>query len=339
MVGFIIKSPRGTGKKVLCAVTMLAMLLTVLAPLTVYAATNPRKITVNQVATNDGTFTYRLKPLEAGNPMPAGSTAEGYTFSITGTGSAEIELPSYPQQGVYRYSLAQIIGTERPGYTCDKRVYTIEAHVDVMLEMDIVVRNQDGEKEGDIVFENSHKALPSDPALMVDPPVKKIISGTPNYNTTFEFRLVARDASSPMPAGSVNGTKIIKIAGAGEGEFGTWSYDKAGTYYYTVYEVDGGASGYTYDTTVYTITDTVKDENGQLVLSRVVTNDLNKPSPAYAFLNKFNEGKDGPQTDDGMNTTLFAIMFAAGALLAIGTAIYLITGGKRKGGEKRYGEA
>ena len=355
------------GKRALLAATLLVVMLIVLASPTAYAAADSIRITVKQEFTTvsasaDGTFAYRLKPLGPGNPMPMESTADGYTFDITGTDSREIGPFSCNQPGVYCYELFQVIETEKPGYTYDKRVYTIEVHVDGALDMKIVVRNQNGEKEGDIEFRNCYRPSPpvgppvnppvsppvsppvnppvdrpspSDPDLMADPPVRKTVSGNPACKTTFEFKLVARDASYPMPAGSVDGTKMIKIAGSGEGEFGTWSYDTAGTYYYTVYEVNTGASGYSYDTTVYTITDMVKEENGELAVTRVVTNDLNKPVPAFAFVNKFSEGKEGPKTGDDTDTALYGTIFAAGGALAIGAALYLIVGGRRKEGGKK----
>ena len=319
------------GKKVLCAVTTIVMILVAFAPLASYATTDSPRIVVSQVfTTSDGAFTYRLKPLETGNPMPAGSTAEGFTFAITGTKSVAIKLPAYGEAGVYRYKLFQVIGTEKPGYTYDKRVYTIEAHVNEKLGVDIIVLNQDGKKAGDIEFENSRTAVPSDPGKTFDTPVKKTVSGNPSYTTTFEFRLEAQNASQPMPAGSAGGTKTVKITGSGESKFGTWSYKEEGTYYYTVYEVNTGAGGYTYDTTVYTITDTVKEKDGKLVVSRVVTNDYNKPVQAFAFINKFREGKEGPKTGDDFNIALYSTLFAVSGALAAGAVIFLVGGGRKR---------
>ena len=298
----------------LYAIAMIVITLIIIiaaAPIVVCAADNPLRVTVTQVFTTskssaEGVFTYMLKPLEPHNPMPAGSTAKGYTFTISGNNSVEINLPGFIRQGVYRYELYQKIDAEKPGYTYDKRVYIIEAHVDAMLEAMIVVFNANDEKTDRIVFENSCQVLPTDPKLMVDPPVKKTVFGSPSRNSTFTFRLAAQDASWPMPEGSANGVKTLRITGSGQGEFGVWSYDKTGTYYYTVYEVNGGESRYTYDTAVYTITDMVTEENGQLVLSRVVTNNTNKQVTSLAFNNRYRQGGsegggDKPGNPDGGN--------------------------------------
>ena len=326
--------------KTFCTVMVFLTMLIILAPVTAYAAANPVKIPVNQTfnRSDDISFTYILKSLATGNPMPVGSTAEGYLFTIAGTDSVDLGPLSYSEPGLYRYELFQVIGTEQPGYTYDKQVYTIEVYVDENLAVGVIARNEDGDKVGKIEFENRFDALPSDPALMVDPPVRKTVSGNPSYDSTFTFVLAAQDPSFPMPEGSINGKKTLYIVGSGEGEFGTWSYYAAGTYRYTVYEADTGISGYTYDTAVYTITDTVTEENGQLVLSRIVTNNRNESVTTMDFTNRYSgpqSGGKGPKTGDDMNITLYVTLSILGGLLAIGPALYLISNRKRKESGKK----
>jgi len=161
------------GKTVLWVLAMFVTLLTATAPLAAHAAEHPLKLMVEQAFTADAspaeaTFAYRLKPLEPGNPMPAGSTADGYTFTITGNNSAEIGPLAYGYQGVYSYELFQVVGTEKPGYIYDKRIYTIVVYVDATLTA-IVVINQDGTKADSIRFENGFKALPGDPESTTKP--------------------------------------------------------------------------------------------------------------------------------------------------------------------------
>ena len=92
----------------------------------------------------------------------------------------------------------------------------------------------------------------------------------------------------------VEGIKTISIAGSGKGEFGTWSYQKEGNYYYKITEVNTGESRYTYDPVIYTITDMVKDADGQLVVNRVVTNEAKKQIDSCIFINKYeNKGSGG----------------------------------------------
>jgi len=321
-------------KKMLCAVMVLVVVLAAITSVSAYAAGNPLMLTVRQnfdtsSAAAGAAFTYRLRPLDAGSPMPAGSPTEGYAFVITGTANAELGPLTYSQPGVYRYELKQI-PAEKPGYTYDTRIYTITAHVDTALRIELVVMLPDNTKAQAIEFRNTYGVLPSDPNLMFDPPVKKTVAGNPAKASAFTFRLTAGNPSNPMPAGSVNGVKTIQITGAGEGKFGTWSYNKAGTYYYTVMEAGTGEVGYTFDSAVYTITDMVTEKDGRLALSRVVTNDLNKPVTALDFINKYSAGKDGPKTGDGIHRTLYILLFAAGGAVAVFAVVYLIASRKRK---------
>jgi pilin isopeptide linkage protein len=332
-------------KVMLCAVTVLVMVMIagLMAPMVAYAADNPLSFTIEQTSPSaDVAFKYRLKSLEPDTPMPPGSTETGYTFTITGTGSKEIGPLNYGRQGVYRYELYQVIDAEKTGWTYDKRVYTIKVYVSEELTVSLVVINVDGTKEDEIRFENKYTVLPSDPNLMIDPPVKKTVSGNPAKDSSFIFRLTAQDVANPMPSGSTGSVKEITIMGSGTSEFGKWSYNKAGVYRYTVSEVNSAIKNYIYDTIVYTITDTVKDENGQLMVSRVVTDDTNQQTASLAFINKYSvadegkpggEGKPGPITGDDIKTALYYSMFVLGGIAAIGALIYLIAGKKRKKGD------
>jgi len=286
-------------KSVMHIITVLILMLLAAAsaPVSVYAADNPLKITLEQTvdasllsAEAETAFKYRLKPLASENPMPPGSTKEGYTLTVSGNRSIEIAPLRYIRAGIYRYELFQLIETRQLGYTYDQRTYTLEVYVDAALNVALVVRNTDGTKANSIKFENKYRALPSDPSLMIDPPVKKTVSGNPSQNSVFTFNLIARDASYPMPSGSVGRLKTIQIIGSGENKFGTWSYEKEGVYYYTVHELNAGEKNYTYDMSVYTITDTVKDENGRLSVLRTITNDMNKQVTTLSFINNYNLG-------------------------------------------------
>ena len=274
-------------KEVFCGAVVILMMLT---SVTVSAADCP--LIVSQVfetasSSAEAAFTYRLVPMNPNNPMPADSTPEGYTFQITGSNSADIGLFNFTEQGVYHYELFHVCEQEEYGYICDKRAYKIEVYVDAALNVEYTVKNTDNIKVADIEFLNEYIISPSDPSLMADPPVVKTVAGNPGINSAFIFKLEARDPSQPMPEGSINGVKTLAIEGTGQGEFGTWSYYEPGTYYYTVYELNTGESGYIYDNTVYTITDTVKEADGQLTLSRVVTNHLNRQVRTFTFINTY----------------------------------------------------
>ncbi|MCL2146531.1 MAG: hypothetical protein FWH52_01865 [Synergistaceae bacterium] len=289
-------------KRILCTAMAVLMMMMISAPVTVHATApatgSPVYLTINQVfsATSspaNNTFTYRLSSLNPDNPnnpaLPGGAT-EGYTFTIAGNESTTIGPIDFRVPDVYRYEIIQVIDEEKPGYIYDWRAYTIVIHVDASYNATIIVYNENNIKEEQIVFVNGYSVLPSDPNLMMDPPVMKTVSGNPSYDSDFAFKLVAQDASYPMPSGSSEGEKMIYVKGSGQAVFGTWSYDKEGIYYYYVYEVNSALSGYTYDTTVYSITDNVKEENGQLVVTRVVSNEINKSVSSMIFNNRYKTG-------------------------------------------------
>ena len=277
-------------------------------PSRAYAAEGRPGIAVSQKfistsASANSTFTYRLAPLAPGNPMPEGNTADGYTFTLAGDGETEIEAPRFERQGIYKYTLYQIINEETSGYTYDRQAYLIEAYVGVSLNAKFIVTNADGAKTEQIIFENAYRLQPSDSGLMWDPPIVNTVYGNPGQDSVFTFRLAAQYASQPMPQGSLDGVKTVAIVGSGANAFGVWSYDIPGIYYYTAYEVDAGISGYTYDTTVYTITDTVTEVGGRLVVERVVTNESNRQVRSLTFINTYNQGggSGGGNTGGGNN--------------------------------------
>ena len=283
--------PKKRSVGTVCALIALAVILVFMARASVYATANPIKISVEQVfSTNsvyaEDVFTYVLRTYDKEAPLPTGSSSGGYTFSITGNKAFDINTLAFEKAGVYHYEIYQSISVVKPGYTYDRRIYAIEATVDSTLSAILIVRIND-KKTDKIVFENSFNVAPTDPGLMVDPPVYKTVSGDPARDASFKFTLTASSLSNPMPSGSSGGSKSIWITGPGRGEFGTWSYNRAGIYYYTVREEHLGDRGYTYDSTVYTITDRVTEEYGRLVLSRIVTNNMNKPVSAYEFHNSY----------------------------------------------------
>ena len=275
--------------RALCALMVFMIIMIALAQASVYAAASPIRIKVEQTFYTtsvyaDDMFSYILKPLDADAPMPPASTAGAYSFAIAGNSAFEISTLAFSKEGFYRYEIYQNIGAAKSGYTYDRRIYTIEIRVDAKLNA-LVVALHNNNKVDRILFDNGYSLQPTGTGQMTDLPVIKTLSGSPARDTEFSFTLIAHSASNPMPAGSSGGAKTIWTTGPGQARFGTWSYNRTGTYYYTVYEENGGVRGYTYDTTVYTITDRVTEEYGKLVLSRIVTNDMNKPVASFDFHN------------------------------------------------------
>ena len=289
----------GTKRGKLFTAILCLIYMTLLFIPAAYAADSAEvNLKISQVFTNtgttappDNTFNYILTPKAADNPMPAGATENGYRFKVSGTRDINIGPIVFTQMGVYIYELRHVTASQ-PKYTYDREVYTLEIYVDNNMTAVVVVYKENGSKAAGIKYRHSYEKplLPSDPESMADPPVVKTVSGNPTVSGVFTFTLKAQDSSQPMPAGSVNGVKTVQITGSGRAEFGTWSYSAAGTYYYYVSEVNDGLSGYNYDTAVYTITDSVKDVDGQLAVTRIVTNSSNRQVASMSFINTYTSG-------------------------------------------------
>jgi len=254
-----------------------------------------------------GIFAYMLSAVTAETPMPAGSTQEGYRFSLKENQSVEIGPITYSQTGIYEYRLELVAGSEKKGYTNDVKVYFITVYVKNTekcgLVTEVIAKNMAGDKVGSLDFEHTYLPLASDPANMADPLVKKTVSGCPSGKGIFKFALTAEEKGSPMPEGSTDGKKLITIEGEGESEFGVWSYTSPGIYHYTVSEENTGEAGYTYDSTVYIITDVVEDEDGQLIVTRSITSSEKKQVDTCAFRNQYSQKGFGTGGSDGGYTS------------------------------------
>ncbi|MDR1000117.1 MAG: hypothetical protein LBL96_04875 [Clostridiales bacterium] len=328
-----------------------ACLLAAPFPIAAYASADSVTATfhIEQIFTKNSSalgvnsvFSYTLTSLDAGNPMPTGSKGGMYSFTIDGTRSVNIGPVTFTNTGVYRYAINTDSSAATTGHLYDKEIYTVIVYVKRPVEnlmVEILVQKSNEMKTDSIKFENSYTPLASDPALMMDPPVKKTVTGGSSQDSAFMFTLTAKNPTHPMPSGSVNGVKTITIVGAGENYFGTWSYTQEGIYYYTISEIDTGEARYTYDSTVYTITDVVKDASGRLEVSRTVTNDALKQVQAYAYINKYSGeiAAIGPITGDDAISGLYMFLLATGTIVIAGCVLFLITAYTREKEEQAKG--
>ena len=161
----------------------------------------------------------------------------------------------------------------------------------------------------------------ANPVISEDPPVYKRITGdTPSSASTFIFVLTAASPSNPMPAGSQGSYKEISITGAGSSEFGKISFDKPGSYTYTVREKNSGVNGYTYDTNQYTIIFEVTQGSGKLNIKTSISDSTGKACSTIVFTNNYKTpGNKVPQT--GVLWWPVPVLFSLGmALVFIGLA-------------------
>jgi len=312
-ITYYIKKPNIlSGRRIVISLLAIALIGMLLIPAS-YAATQADvTLAVKQVVSSGGLsapqnkpILYKLTPYMASYPMPTGSSAGVYTFTITGTTTKQIGPITYTTAGFYTYELTCVTEADA-NYSFDRRVYRIQVFIAPDMTATIYVFNEQNCKVETIEFKHDYDSnqwpTPTDPCEMADPPVVKTVSGTPSTSRTFTFRLVAQNVSNPMPAGSENGVKTIQITGSGQAVFGTWIYTAEGVYRYSISEVNSGVSGYTYDTAVYTIIDTVTAVNGHLTLSRLVVNSSNKQVTSLSFINTY-RGSGGTTTTPPPSTT------------------------------------
>jgi len=167
-------------KTIFVVLLTLVCLIEVLPGAAAYAAARAEvTFTVRQTFVRDRSaspgeeFTYRLIAQTATAPMPAGSDAHIYTFTIAGTGERKIGPIFFTTAGSFIYELHSIT-EERDGYIIDRRVYTVEVHITEALEV-VLIYHTGGNKVADLDFVHSDNAptptpTPSPPSPPPNPP-------------------------------------------------------------------------------------------------------------------------------------------------------------------------
>lgn len=198
------------------------------------------------------------------NPMPGGAKGTQATASVTGAGRAPFGDITFDAAGEYVYRVSEV-RTDAKGYEYDTSVYTLTIAVapnaaGTALECAPAIA-LDGAAAKALAFTNTYTPEPAAKPASYDPPVRKVVNGSPGDRASFTFALSAESNTAglslddmPMPAGSKNRRKTVSITGAGTEEFGAMSYTAPGIYVYAITEVNGGLANYTYDTSRYTLT-------------------------------------------------------------------------------------
>lgn len=171
---------------------------------------------------------------------------------------------------------------------------------------------------------------------------KQFSSEQPSEQQLFTFELKALKDNSPMPAGASGGSFSFTINGAGELILPEINYTASGKYTYTVSELDTAAAGYTYDTSVYTVTVTVENEGGLKISGTEIS--MSKNGKIYSnlsevvFTNSYAPAdKTGelPKMSDSFQPELYCALLAASVLGFIGCCVYLIIMRKKSRYEKK----
>lgn len=160
--------------------------------------------TKNAGKETDLTGTYELYALDKNSPMPEQSEKDAYTFSLEGK-QAETSLSfSYPTAGTYRYRLQQITA-DKEFYSYDKSLYDITVSIKKgqagQLLAQVIVKNADGKKCGEICFNNSYRGKTTETFQETTP-------GTPGGQGSY-------GQSAPVKTGDGTDIWFYLIAGAG----------------------------------------------------------------------------------------------------------------------------
>lgn len=309
------------GNKLFSAI-MISLFLAINCLLPVNADGNDFSLELRQTIKDSNNKSYSAEiaySLEAENstsPLPDGSTGGVYNFTVKNDALKSITF-NIGKSGNYSYILKPIKNNEKINY--DDQSYHIAISVenvggvqDVVAEIRYIDGEYDGDKAPGLIYDHRMKnvtgSTPEDVddgnVVTADPPVRKKISGDkPDKDAEFTFIMEADDPSYPMPDGSRNGIKKMKIRGSGSGEFGLSKYTEPGEYIYRIYEENTKEEGYEYDRSVYTVINSVTENDGKLELQQSIMRPNGTVKPAdeimsFTFINKYTDTADKDRGSD-----------------------------------------
>ena len=252
------------------------------------------------------TFRFTLaagRETPEGVQLPENLTAEAEVDKGTGTsGKSAFDEITFTKAGTYQFQITEE-NTGKAGYTYDGNIWTVTVKIadeDSCLTVADVTYAKAGqvvEKAENAVFENIYETR----AGAFTPTVKKTITGdkAPDEKV-FWFTL---EANENNPEGAELQTTETSVKGEGTASFGNITFTKAGTYKFYLREKDGGEKGYTYDTSRWMLTVTVKDKDSILTVEKAAytkVGELFSNTEAAAFQNKYTAEKT---TGTKTNTT------------------------------------
>lgn len=196
----------------------------------------------------EGEFSFDLKDADGNVVQTVQNGADG-TF-----GFAPLQLDKV---GTYVYTVSERAGATANGVTYDTTVFTATVTVTENAEthaLEAQVAYSKGGKAADAVaFCNSYAPAATEVKLGAS----KVLSGEDLKEGQFSFQL--KDADGKV-------LQTAKNAADGTVGFEAISYDKPGTYGYSISEVDDGQKNVTYDAAEHRVTVTVTDDGaGHLV--------------------------------------------------------------------------
>ena len=195
----------------------------------------------------EGEFEFQLVEIAAD-----GSESVVATGKNAADGTVALSPVTYTAPGTHSYELRESAGTTG-GVTYDKTTYRVRTTVTDAGNGTLAVKHELADAEGNAagdtsaIFTNGYEAAP----VTLKLGAAKVLKGAELKAGQFGFELKGRD-------GKVMST--AKNAADGSVTFDALTFKQAGTYTFTVSEVDDGQAHVTYDKAVHKIVVTVSDE-------------------------------------------------------------------------------
>lgn len=195
----------------------------------------------------EGEFEFQLVEIAAD-----GSESVAATGRNAADGTVALSPVTYTAPGTHSYELREVAGTAG-GVTYDKTTYRVRTTVVDAGNGTLAVKHELMDAEGNaandtsVTFTNGYEAAP----VTLKLGAAKVLKGAELKAGQFGFELKSRD-------GKVMST--AKNAADGSVTFDALTFKQAGTYTFTVSEVDDGQAHVTYDKAVHKIVVTVSDE-------------------------------------------------------------------------------
>ena len=240
----------------------------------------------------EGEFEFQLVEIASD-----GSESVAATGKNAADGTVALSPVTYTAPGTHSYKLREVAGTAG-GVTYDKTTYRVRTTVVDAGNGTLAVKHElmDAEDNptGDtsVTFTNGYEAAP----VTLKLGAAKVLKGAELKAGQFGFELKSRD-------GKVMST--AKNAADGSVTFDALTFKQAGTYTFTVSEVDDGQAHVTYDKAVHKIVVTVSDEaadgtkTGYLSAKVFYEGDANVPP---VFTNSYAENPGTPGTPENPGT-------------------------------------
>ena len=240
----------------------------------------------------EGEFEFQLVEIAAD-----GSESVAATGRNAADGTVALSPVTYTAPGTHSYELREVAGTAG-GVTYDRATYRVRTTVTDAKNGTLAVKHELADAEGNptgddsVTFTNGYEAAP----VTLKLGAAKVLKGAELKAGQFSFELKSRD-------GKVMST--AKNAADGSVTFDALTFKQAGTYTFTVSEVDDGQAHVTYDKAVHKIVVTVGDEaadgtkTGYLSAKVSYEGDANVPP---VFTNSYAENPGTPGTPENPGT-------------------------------------